>query len=302
MRDVLPGRVSHRRAPWAIGAALALATLYSIFHVAALQRPAGAESTPPTNADPPMRVPLWVDPDDVRYRTRFSFTFDPIEALADYRRNENLDRIAGSGDTFVRVNRLLEWTSIQWEPGRPDPYPPIDARVILRDIRAGRTGGFCAQYNYVFVQAVQSFGWRARYVTIRGHEVTEVWIPELRKWVCFDPLHNAWFSDPGGAPLSVHEIYTAVRAGAPVRVNGDLRNVDEATHVAKFSKFAVWIRNDHVSAPINFTDIGYHKVHFIDPDGEPRPVPAFALSTTYLRDLYFDPRSATDDDSAPPAR
>ena len=156
----------------------------------------------------PIYVPLFIDPEKVVYKARFNFTFDPQEVLIHYRYSENLDVVIKNciGDLEI-AQKLMNWSREQWEPGRPDPYPPINAVKILEEIRSGRTDGFCAQYNYIFVQALQSLGMKSRYVTIKNHEVTEVWISEFKKWVCFDPLYNSIYLSKENIPLSVIEIY-----------------------------------------------------------------------------------------------
>lgn len=275
-----------------IGGLTCTLAVYFAFEVGAIYGCHETPAIPPERvlSNEAIRIPLFVDPAEVRYGSRFRFTFDPADVLAQYRKAENLDAIvAPQRSEFDRTLALMHWTSSQWELGRPDPYPPIDALTILRDIRAGRTGGFCAQYNYVFVQAVQSFGRFARYVTIQGHEVAEVWIGDLGKWVCFDPTHDAYYVDRSGVPLSVYEIYASLRRGAPVTMVGQPRSATKERHLAKFKRFAVWLKNDHVSAPINFEDIRHYRVYFIESPEDLEPIPDASLHTSALSDLYFDP-------------
>jgi len=290
---VLRQRLPRGVAPAVLGGVIAVLAVYvghEVGRIAGRHEGARALARARSSTGGGIRVPLFVDPAAVRHGTRFNFTFDPVDVLAEYRRRENLDAIVATARTeFERAVALMHWASAQWELGRPDPYPPIDALTILRDIRAGRTAGFCAQYNYVFVQAVQSFGGRARYVTIRGHEVTEVWLSDLRKWICFDPTHDSYYTDAAGAPLSVHEISAAVKRGAPVALVGNPRAKDRDSDLGKFAWFAVWLKNDHVSAPINFADLRHYKLYFVEPGVERGHVPEESLETTALSDLYFDP-------------
>lgn len=162
----------------------------------------------------PIHVPLYVDPGSIRHDTLFHFTFDPPGALKQYREAEKLDQVVEDcKNDFETSLKLMKWSRSQWQPGRPDPYPPIDAREILKRIRLKQTGGFCAQYNYVFLQGLQSFGIFSRYVSIQHHEVTEVWIKTHNKWVCFDPLFDNYYTDEQGIPLSVLEISAAIKKG-----------------------------------------------------------------------------------------
>jgi hypothetical protein len=185
-----------------------------------------------------------------------------------------------------RAVRLMRWTRGQWEPGVPNPYPPLDARIILRDIRRGFTSGFCAQYNYVLAQALQSLGVPARYVSLVEHEVIEARLPDMGRWICLDPLYDAFYADETGRPLSVLEIHQRVLGGGAVSASGGQRIPDMKAHLQAFRSFAVWLKNDHIGSPLNFSDLEHYKVYFLDdPAAAPR-APAGALTTTRPEDLY----------------
>jgi hypothetical protein len=245
--------------------------------------PAVSGGAPP----PTIRVPMFVDPALVRPTPRFRFTFDPPDALADLRREEALDGVVAQGASDLeRVVALMRWTRSQWEPGIPSPYPPINARVILADIRRKFTGGFCAQYNYVLVQALQSFGIPARYVSVKDHEVIEARLPDQGRWICFDPLYATWYKDEADRPLSVLEIHQRVRDGKAVMLSDPHRVTDPAAHLQAFRSFAVWLKNDHITAPLNFSDLERYKVYFLDGQAMPGEIPPGVLSTTEPEDLY----------------
>jgi hypothetical protein len=236
----------------------------------------------------PMRVMRFVDPTLVRHSPRFRFTYDPVEALALLRAEEGLDGIVdGAANDLELSRRLLDWTRSQWEPGRPDPYPPLDARIILRDIRRGFTGGFCAQYNYVLVQSLQSLGYPARYVTVARHEVLEVWVRDEKRWVCLDPYYRATYIDEEGRALSVAELFERTRAGKPIiPAAGAIPGTSERVQQT-FSRFRMWLKNDHVSNPVNFTDLPTYYLQYV-PTGDAPPAGA-GLWGSRLEDFYFDP-------------
>jgi len=237
--------------------------------------------------EPKIHVPMFVDPAQVRPTPRFRFTFDPPEALAELRREENLDALVeGATDDMQRCVQLMAWTRKQWEPGVPDPYPPLDARIILRDIRRGFTGGFCAQYNYVLAQSLQSLGLPARYVSVRDHEVIEVRLADQGRWVCLDPLYDTYYVDAEGLPLSVYGIHRRVRDGEMVKPSNPALIGDVPAHMRLFRSFAVWLKNDHVSSPLNFTDLERYKVYFADDPDDRSLAPPNALTTSEAIDLY----------------
>ena len=79
-------------------------------------------------------------------------------------------------------------------------------------------GGFCQQYNVVFLQACETFGIPGRAVSIGagdhegkikdgGHEVVEVWSNQFRKWIYLDG-NMAWYATDraSGVPLSLWEL------------------------------------------------------------------------------------------------
>ena len=237
--------------------------------------------------DNKIHVPLFIEPAQVRPTPRFRFTFDPPEALADLRAEEKLDAVVQAGtDDLSRAALLMRWTRAQWEPGTPNPYPPLNARIILRDIRRGFTSGFCAQYNYVLVQGLQSFGIPARYVSLREHEVIEARLPDKGRWICLDPLYDAWYADAQGEPLSVLEIHRRARARLPVVPSQGNRITDLPAHLEAFRAMAVWLKNDHISSPLNFSDLERYKVYFLDSQELPGSIPAGALTTAEPLDLY----------------
>jgi hypothetical protein len=184
---------------------------------------------------------------------------------------------------------LMKWVRAQWSPGRPDPYPPINAIIILDKIRKGETGGFCAQYCFVLVQCLQSLGYKARYVTVKEHEVTEVWSPGFSKWIMLDPLYELYISQ-GITPLSVLDIHNMIiRDEHNLEVHAKKDPGDLRKYLSRYKKFAVWEKNDHVSSPINFFDIERYKICFLDNPNERMDVPKENLYTFFPEDLYFNP-------------
>lgn len=237
-----------------------------------------------------IEVPLFIPPENVRHHSRFRFTFDNEEALSLLRNRAKLDQVIAGAKTDMEVFlRLMNWVRAQWTPGRPDPYPPIDALVILDKIRRGETGGFCAQYCFVLVQSLQSLGYKARYVTVEGHEVIEVWSLAFAKWVMLDPLYELYISK-GITPLSVLEIHKMIiKNDLAMEVHTKKDPGDLRVYLSRYQKFAVWSKNDHVSSPINFFDIERYKIYFLDQPNERMYVPEGSLYTFFPQDLYFNP-------------
>jgi hypothetical protein len=271
--------VTRGQAALVIVAALVLFGLFGARRVA-------RDRAPEQIASPPVRVPLFVEPAAVDHDSRFRFTFDPPEVLAPLRLEEGLDEVvAGSSSDLEALSRLMAWTADQWELGTPNPYPPPDARIILRDIRSGFTGGFCAQYCFVLLQAAQSFGVPARMVTIIGHEVVEAWLRDQGRWVVLDPTYLLQVVDGEGRPLNALEIRRRLERGEALTVtDGHRLPESESDYRARYRSFAVWIRNDFISRPMNFTDFDRYRVWFDPPD--PGALPPESLVTSLETDLY----------------
>lgn len=234
-------------------------------------------------------IHLFVDPAAVEQYSRFSFRYEKAGEAAALRREENLDDIvAGAGSDQQRCELLMHWVRKQWELSRPDPYPPPDARIILRDIRSGLTGGFCGQYTVVLVQAAASFGMPARFVTLYGHEVTEIWLRDENRWILFDPYNDMTVADEGGNLLNAGQIHAAVADGRTLQFS-EPNSLAESPedYLNHYHDFAVWIRNDLLAHPMNFSDFDRYRVWY-DPDGKLN-IPLQSLKTPYLLDLYQPP-------------
>lgn len=236
--------------------------------------------------EPLMTVHLFADPSEVRHFPRFRFVYENAAVLQEFRRCEGLDQVVAgaTGDQEV-FRRLTGWVRDQWEPGRPDPYPPPDARIILRDVRQGVTGGFCAQYCFVLLQAIARFGAPARCVTVEGHEVIEAWLRDEKRWVMFDPLYDLQILDDEGRSLSALEIRERTDDPSALRMSPGHRCTEaRSDYLVRYRRFAVWLRNDFVSQPMNFTDFDRYRLWF-DPSGA-GGVPWASLRTPFALDLY----------------
>jgi len=148
---------------------------------------------------------------------RSNFDFVPEHwrepGLRQLRDGEDYRQITGQTQLEL-FRKLADWTHRQWTLSVPDPYPPSNAMDILREIRAGRTGGFCGQYAYVLADVLKSLGFFCvRYVELwqdsgRSHFVVEVWLDSSRKWIVLDPTDAVYYvltasGQPAGA-LEIH--------------------------------------------------------------------------------------------------
>jgi len=207
--------------------------------------------------------------------------------LVALRERENLAEVVKAGtDEWSRMKLLCSWVNSQFPMSVPDPYPNWDANQILDMIRAGRTGGFCAQYAVVMVQGCLALGWPARILDVKGqapdsggHISVEVWSNQFNSWLLLDPTFDASF-ERDGRPLSALEVHQALvdgQAGEIKVVRGTGRNGKhnsggpDAKLAENFFHLACDLRNDHLSRPLSFWDRADGYLSFADQftDGQP---------------------------------
>jgi len=187
-----------------------------------------------------------------------------VSRLSQLRTREQLDAvIAGAPTEFQAILRLRDWVAAQFPHTEPNPYPVWDAMVVLDEIRAGRTGGFCAQFSQVLLQSLASLGVPARYIEIGArdnpinHFPIEVWSNDFDKWVLIDAdfiLHY----ERNGVPLSAAEVHDAYVSGQAatvtivegVRAPGHPAPVDMPERTFELYYYLRYaLKADHVFAP-----------------------------------------------------
>lgn len=178
-------------------------------------------------------------------RSSVPFEYEPFDhpRLKQLREQHRLDdRTRGARGETELITRLAAWSSQCWERGHlKEGYPTWDALEILKPHADGKpVGGFCQQYNVVFLQACESFGIPGRAVSIAtgdgarkvpggGHEVVELWSNEHGKWIHVDGNMAWYFVEKGGkVPLSLWEL----RARQLEELNGKPSRPVEVVKVA----------------------------------------------------------------------
>jgi len=156
-------------------------------------------------------------------KTSIPFVYQSSEnpKLAQLRKAFDLDAVvAGAKTELELIEKLAAWASQRWpKVGHIGKiYPDWNALEILKPHADGTpVGGFCNQFNLVFLQACQSFGVVGRAISIGpgdrvdrirgGHEVVEVWSNDFKKWIYVDG-NTAWYlvDQKTGTPLSLWEL------------------------------------------------------------------------------------------------
>lgn len=206
-----------------------------------------------------------------------------------------------AGDTTGLFLKLCHWVHGQWERSIPDPYPRANALEILKEIRAGRTGGFCGQYAYVLADVLKSLGFFCvRYVELWGlrresHFVVEAWNSELGKWMILDPDQDLAYFRADGIPANAMEVRSGLfgkqvvsaRSAAPGHSSLGRRFMKYYAH------FAVSLRSDLMRSPRpptvkdRFRDFLFFQDDRTDLSTFQGGIP-YSLVTRRVEDLYFD--------------
>ena len=117
------------------------------------------------------------------------------------------------------------------KPGQT-PRPMVDGteepEKYLEQQRQGVPSA-CRRFSYILTGALLSAGINARVVSVAEsldpssllpHNLVEVWVPNLHKWIMLDPTIDA-FVLVNGTPASLLEVYAAARPGSPMRISFD---------------------------------------------------------------------------------
>lgn len=153
-------------------------------------------------------------------RSSFPFVHENprVASLQTFRARMRLDTVVGDARTeFEKILRIKGWVARQWNWHLLRPEQDINswnADSIMTPGPDGTVeGGFCLHYAIVLMQALQSFGFPARIVSVDysvwgGHEVVEVWSNQFGKWVFLDANFDTYFADQAtGVPLNVLEMH-----------------------------------------------------------------------------------------------
>jgi len=182
------------------------------------------EATPGCPADWTARLRVLQEHNETIIRTSIPFEYEPLDhpRLKKLREQYKLDEVVQGAHTELELMlRLAQWACNYWDwPNHiSEGYPPWDALEILKPHRDGTAvGGFCQQFNLVFLQACESFGFSGRAISISpgrwyeklsggGHEIVELWSNEWKKWVYVDGA-VAWYivDQETGTPLNMLEL------------------------------------------------------------------------------------------------
>jgi len=219
------------------------------------------------------------------HENRFRFYYNTPKQLAPLFKKENLGQLRRKND-WDTVLAVMAKTRNELKDGMPRVYPTQNAADLLDLVRDGKETVFCAQYCYLTVQFLQALGMYARYITILGHEVCEVWLPAENQWVALDPTNGIYFIDASNKKMSIVEVAQAQKNKSVMwakNIDGSQFSPHEISPpVDGYKATWFWLCNDLVTEPVNIYDLNKYRVRVIlDPKD---------LQTINYGDLYtLDP-------------
>ena len=173
--------------------------------------------------------------------------------------NESMPDLDALCALMLHTYRFLEGGTIP----RLEDDPGPSAEQITRFKRERNIGGTPRHYAALFCQLALSCGYTGRLVgmhrvdetgMVREHQVCEVFIPQYRKWVVFDPFSRATYYAKNGIPQSALELrdivfdrnYRSVRAFS---LAGDLTAVPDIKEqlLPNYQYIYIWRMNDILS-------------------------------------------------------
>lgn len=238
-------------------------------------------------------------------KSNYNFIYEhwKEEQLNILRESEGLVKFNESSQ-FKLFLKLCDWVHRQWARSIPDPYPLSNAIDILKNIRSGKTGGFCGQYAYVLADVLKSMGFfNVRYIELwsnrgknQSHFVVEVWSDRFEKWVILDPDYNLYYEiKNSGLPANALEIRQSLYGGEAVAArSADLsQTVKEDEQVHLYANFAVSLRSDLMrhKKPLTIGD-RFNMFLFFKDKNTSDFYPAGGVPYTHIterkEDIYFD--------------
>ncbi|MBL8216972.1 MAG: hypothetical protein JNK87_40005 [Bryobacterales bacterium] len=126
--------------------------------------------------------------------------------------------IAPHAGELEQLRAVLHWVASR-KNLRPGPWEaagqayPWHVRQVMSEREGGAILGHCMSYCEVFLAAAAALGWHGRHwamegVRDTGHEVPEIWLNSLGKWVYFDPSLDTYYTDKQtGRPFSILELH-----------------------------------------------------------------------------------------------
>ncbi len=219
--------------------------------------------------------PDWLDRLEVRRHDRpevikssYPFTYETDAPRVQYLRDkyELAGLVSPERSDVENTTEIRHWVSRQWTDGWNRGYyeycPPWDAHILLEMAPENLSLGMCTHYATVFTQASSALGYLSRNVIVEAHCVSEVFLNDLETWAVQDGglsggpdgFAAGLRFEKDGEPLSALRLHRLGAEGSDA-VEGIPHPEVEEPHPGHadwdgwYSRFAIPLRNDHLSNP-----------------------------------------------------
>jgi hypothetical protein len=168
----------------------------------------------------------------VRSPVDFKYERPDQKDIVAFRKAAGLDEVVeGAADDFEKLVRLMDWAGschndrtqkkhihngrYTWDINRI--FEVVEAEVEGKKVRRPTVYGHCMSYAELMCTAAVSMGYvSARHNAVGGfreatHEVCDIWVPSLGKWVYFDPSLTSYYYDlETKVPMSILETHDVI--------------------------------------------------------------------------------------------
>jgi transglutaminase superfamily protein len=153
----------------------------------------------------------------VRSAVVFNYERPDQKDIVKFRKDNKLDEVVkGAKDDFEKLVRLMDWVGSCKNDRSKKPHYynrryTWDINRVFKIVGGKPTiYGHCMSYAEVMCYAAVSMGYvSARHSSVGGfrqatHEVCDIWVPSMGKWVYFDPSLTSYYRDKRtNEPLSI---------------------------------------------------------------------------------------------------
>jgi len=230
------------------------------------------EETPTLEAaniviNPPDMMRLNLGTFDNEYITKTTFPFDyenDVAALKNLFALHGLDNVVKADMTDMEKLSALALYTNEFLEGGVEPGEGVktgpSAFLITKNRREKGIGGGSDIHAALLCQLALSCGYTARIIGMHSwdeagrpllHDICEVYVNNMKKWVAFDPLNRAVYYIRNSYPLSALELHTALvedrlREVSPVPGKGDLADIVSLREnvLSRYRFIYIWRMND----------------------------------------------------------
>ena len=148
----------------------------------------------------------------------------------DFRKAERQDFRKAERQDFRKAERLMHWMApkLRHRPDYDNHVPMNSLALLDYSLDKPEKGINCRNKSVILTECCLALGIHARRVYIMpcspydmdNHVVTEIFDPEMDKWIMLDPTTDGVFRDEKGVPLSLLELRERFAAHKPAAFSG----------------------------------------------------------------------------------